>query len=366
MMGGVWLCQNLWDAYAFTGDRALLRARVWPLLRGAAEFCLDWLVESPDGSLRTSPSTSPENAYVGPDGSPRSLGLTATSDLVLIRALFERCLTALAELGTADAQGTDAQGTDAQGTGALELELRDALSRLPEPGVGADGRLREWSEDVADHEPAHRHLSALVALYPLELISRERTPDLAGAAERFLDARGPGAMGWSWAWKIALRARLGDGETAAALLREALTPFTGETLRHGPVDGSEWGGLQANLLSTHPPFQIDGNLGFPAAIAEMLVQSHLGVVDVLPALPPVWPTGRVSGLRARPGLVVDVAWRDGDIDTVAVRSLDGSVAAARVRYRDAVLDVSVPVDEVVTLHRDDFAVTAVSGGDDAR
>jgi alpha-L-fucosidase 2 len=351
MMGGVWLCHNLWDAFAFTSDRALLRDRLWPLLRGAAEFCLDWLVPAPDGTLRTSPSTSPENAYVGPDGAGRSLGLTATSDLVLIRALFERCLTAIAELGDAD---------------PLEPELRAALSRLPHPAVGTDGRLREWSADVVDHEPAHRHLSALVAMYPLDVVTRETTPELAAGAERFLDARGPGAMGWSWAWKIALRARLGDGETAHALLGEALTAFTGETLRHGPVDGSEWGGLQANLLSTHPPFQIDGNLGFPAAIAEMLVQSHAGVVEVLPALPAAWPCGRVTGLRARPGLVVDITWRDGGLESVAVRSLTGAVTSARIRYRGAVRDIVVPVEEAVTLGRDDVSVASLSGGDRAR
>ncbi|WP_022883574.1 glycoside hydrolase family 95 protein [Glaciibacter superstes] len=323
MMGGAWLCHNLWDAYAFSGDRELLRKRVWPLLRGAAEFCLDWLVPGPDGALRTSPSTSPENAFLGPDGNPRSLGLTATSDVVLIRALFERSLTALRDLGASD---------------PLETELRDALRLLPPLTIGKDGRLQEWAEDVFDHEPAHRHLSALVALYPLDLIS-EATPALTAGAERFLDVRGSGAMGWSWAWKIALRARLSDGETAHALLGEALTAFTGETRRHGPVDGSEWGGLLPNLFSTHPPFQIDGNLGFPAAIAEMILQSHCGTVDLLPALPHAWGSGLVTGLRARPGLVIDVEWAAGKLARVEVRPVSPSITSTRLRYHGRTLDL---------------------------
>lgn len=305
MMGGVWLTHNLWDAYEFGGDDELLRARIWPLMRGAVEFCLDWLTPGPDGHLHTSPSTAPENSYVAADGLPTPLGLTATSDLSLIGSLFERALVAIRRLGMDD---------------ALEAEVREALAALAPLRVGSDGRLLEWSEEVDEHEPLHRHLSPVVGLFPLDQVTPERTPELFDASVALIDARGPGAMGWSWAWKVALRARARQGDIAASLLEEALTPFDGDATRHGPVDGSEWGGLLPNLFSTHPPFQIDGNLGFPAAITEMLVQSHGRTVRLLPALPASWPHGDVQGIAVRPGLVLDLAWADGRVISGALRN----------------------------------------------
>ena len=324
MMGGVWLCHSLWDLVDFAGDDLLLRERVWPLLRGAAEFCLDWMVVDEDGAVRLSPSTSPENTYEGADGQPRALGLTATMDLELIRSLFRRSLQTIDRIEPGS---------------PLRPELETALAALPPAVIGADGRIREWSADVPDHEPLHRHLSPLVGLFPLDLISPERTPELATGARRLLEARGPGAMGWSWAWKIALRARLGDGEVAHQLLREALTPYAGDAHRHGPVDGSQWGGLLPNLFSTHPPFQIDGNLGFPAAIAEMLLQSHLGAIDLLPALPTAWPDGRVDGLRARGGVSVDLTWSSGRLERAVLHDLLGAPRELVVGHRGTRIDV---------------------------
>jgi alpha-L-fucosidase 2 len=331
MMGGAWLCHSLWDQYEFTGDEALLRDRIWPLLRGATEFCLDWLQVDADGVAFLAPSTSPENQYVGADGSPRALGLTATMDLELIRALFARALAAI------DTVAIETGEVDA----ALRREIVEALATILEPRIGSDGRLLEWSAEVGEHEPAHRHLSPLVGVYPLDLITPEATPDLADGARRFLDARGPGAMGWSWAWKIALRARLGDGDIAHELLREALAPYRGDARRHGPVDGSEWGGLLPNLFSTHPPFQLDGNLGFPAAIAELLLQSHGGRLHLLPALPAAWPEGSVEGLHARGGIVVDVSWSEGAL-TEAVLHNPGTTDR-RVPIRAGASDVEVLV-----------------------
>lgn len=334
MMGGVWLTHNLWDAYEFGGDRDLLRTRIWPVLRGATEFCLDWLVEGPDGLLRTSPSTSPENSYVAADGRPTPLGLTAASDLALIGALFTRTLRAMSDLALDD---------------ALEAEVRSALTRLAPVRIGADGRLLEWGADVPEHEPLHRHLSPVVGLYPLDSITPEATPQLLHAAVRFLDARGPGAMGWSWAWKVALRARAGQGDVAASLLEEALTPFDGDSSRHGPVDGSEWGGLLPNLFSTHPPFQIDGNLGFPAAITEMLVQSHAGEIRLLPALPEAWPEGDVQGIAVRSGLVLDLAWSEGRVTAATVRNPGAEDRSIRVRIGGQTMPVDVPAGTALAL-----------------
>ncbi|MGH1549719.1 glycosyl hydrolase family 95 catalytic domain-containing protein [Leifsonia poae] len=327
MMGGVWLTHSLWDHYEFTADDDLLRDRLWPLLRGASEFCLDWLQVDDDGVAFLAPSTSPENAYRDADDVPRALGLTATMDRELIRSLFQRTLRASDILGE---------------KGPLRDELEAALSSIPEPGIGRDGRLLEWSEEVPEHEPAHRHLSPLVGLYPLDLITPEGTPAHADAARRFLDARGPGAMGWSWAWKIALRARLGDGDAAHDLLTQALAPYDGDARRHGPVDGSEWGGLLPNLFSTHPPFQIDGNLGFPAGIAELLLQSHAGVIHLLPALPSAWPEGRVTGFGARGGLTVDLEWSEGSLTTAVLRNPGSEPREVRVRYGDTETRVSIP------------------------
>jgi alpha-L-fucosidase 2 len=248
-------------------------------------------------------------------------------DRELIQSLLQRALRALDLLGLDD---------------ALRPEIEAALAIIPEPGIGTDGRLLEWSEEVAEHEPAHRHLSALVGVYPLDLITPEGTPALADAARRFLDARGPGAMGWSWAWKIALRARLGDGDAAHDLLDQALTPYDGDARRHGPVDGSEWGGLLPNLFSTHPPFQIDGNLGFPAAIAELLLQSHTGIVQLLPALPAAWPDGHVRGLGARGGLTVDIVWSGGRLESAVLHNLRPESREVRVRYGTTEIDLDIP------------------------
>ncbi|MCP1429069.1 alpha-L-fucosidase 2 [Microbacterium foliorum] len=334
MMGGVWLTHNLWDAYEFGGDRELLRTRIWPVLRGAAEFCLDWLVEGDDGLLRTSPSTSPENSFVAEDGQPTPLGLSSASDLALIGALFRRTLRAISDLDNRD---------------PLEAEVRSALERLAPLRIGADGRILEWGVEVREHEPLHRHLSPVVGLYPLDSITPEVTPLLVDAAVRFLDARGPGAMGWSWAWKVALRARAGQSDDAASLLEEALTPFDGDSSRHGPVDGSEWGGLLPNLFSTHPPFQIDGNLGFPAAITEMLVQSHAGEVHLLPALPAAWSEGDVQGIAVRTGLLLDLSWSGGRVTASTLHNPGTEDRSIRVRIGGRVTPLDVPAGCAVAI-----------------
>lgn len=354
MLGGVWLSHNLWDAYEFGGDVDLLRTRIWPVLRGAVEFSLDWLVPDADGRLRTSPSTSPENSFFAADGEGTAIGLTSASDLLLIQGLLERALTAIDALAVDDA--------------ALVAEIEQALAALLPLTIRADGRIGEWSADMVEVEPLHRHMTPMVGVYPLDITTRERTPELFDAAVRLLDARGPGAMGWSWAWKIALRARIGDGETAASLLDEALTPFDGDATRHGPVDGSEWGGLLPNLFSTHPPFQIDANLGFPAAIAEMLVQSHGGVVRLLPALPAAWTQGDAQGIGVRTGLVAGLAWSDGVLIEAQLHNRLTDDRTVVVEHRGRRVSVHVPAGATVAVPVAELtdALTLAAGGRDAR
>ncbi|WP_223622860.1 glycoside hydrolase N-terminal domain-containing protein [Microbacterium sp. EST19A] len=352
MMGGVWLTHSLWDAYEFGGDRDLLRTRIWPLLRGAAEFGLDWLVPDAEGRLRTSPSTSPENSFFAADGEGTAIGLTSASDLLLLQSLFERARTAIDVLQVDD--------------DALRAELDEALAHLAPLIIRADGRIGEWSADVVEVEPLHRHMTPLIGIHPLDVTTRERTPELFDAGIRLLDARGPGAMGWSWAWKVALRARMGDGETAASLLDEAFTAFDGDAMRHGPVDGSEWGGLLPNLFSTHPPFQIDANLGFPASIAELLVQSHGGVVRLLPALPSDWREGDVQGLRARTGLEVDLAWSDGRLREAQVRNRLDEDRDVVIEHDGVRLSVTISAGAVFDVPVRDLADTVVGGSADAR
>ena len=335
-----WLSSHLWEHYLFTQDENFLREKAYPIMKSAAEFLSDWLIQDGKGHLVTAVGTSPENTFIASNGQHAAMSSGSTMDMSIVRELFSRVITASKIL-------------DQDPEFRAELEEKYALL-LPFQ-IGSRGQLQEWANDYAEEDPQHRHFSHLYGLYPGDQITPDHTPDLFDAARKALEIRGDFATGWSMGWKINCWARLLDGNHANTIITNFFNPIGFGGIRYSG------GGVFKNMLCAHPPFQIDGNFGYTAGVAEMLLQSHDGFIQLLPALPDAWAEGSFSGLKARGNFEVSVNWAEGQVTDATLVSLAGSpcvLRAARsfkVKAAGKVVAESAPVvSKGITYHQASF------------
>ncbi|KAK4563281.1 hypothetical protein RGQ29_005694 [Quercus rubra] len=320
-MGGAWLCTHLWDHYTYTLDKDFLKVKAYPLLEGCACFLLDWLIEGRGGYLETNPSTSPEHDFVAPDGKSASVSYSSTMDMAIIKEVFSAVVSASEVLGRKEDY--------------LVERVHKALLRLYPTKIARDGSIMEWAQDFEDPDVHHRHLSHLYGLFPGHTITVDKTPDLCKAAEASLYKRGEDGPGWSTTWKTALWARLYNSNNAYRMVKKLIKLVDPDFER--PFEG----GLYGNLFAAHPPFQIDANFGFIAAVSEMLIQSTIEDVYLLPALPrDKWTDGCVKGLRARGGVTVSICWKDGNLHEVGLWSKDQN-SLKMLHYRGTVVTANI-------------------------
>jgi alpha-L-fucosidase 2 len=304
-MGGNWLCQHLWEHYVFTQDKQFL-ATAYPIMKQAAVFSLDWLVKDSSGYWVTAPSTSPENKFRDAKGRAQAVSVATTMDMSIIWDLFTNVIEASEALHTDE---------------AFRNRLTEVRKHLYPLRKGRQGELLEWYKEFAETDPQHRHVSHLFGLHPGRQISKNNTPEFFEAAKKTLEIRGDAGTGWSRGWKINWWARLLDGDHAYKLIRQLLN--------YSGADSKGGGGTYPNLFDAHPPFQIDGNFAGTAGMTEMLLQSHLGEVHLLPALPAAWKEGAVKGLKARGGFTVDVRWAQGKLRTATITAATDGVCRIR-------------------------------------
>ncbi|KAL5707163.1 alpha-L-fucosidase [Ranunculus cassubicifolius] len=327
-MGGAWLCTHLWEHFMYTMDKGFLESKAYPMLEGCASFLVDWLIEGHGGYLETNPSTSPEHRFIAPDGKPASVSYSTTMDMAIIREIFSALVAAAEILGKND--------------DLLVQKVQKAQPRLYPTKIARDGSILEWAEDFEDPEVTHRHVSHLFGVFPGHTITIEKSPDLCKAAANTLHKRGEEGPGWSTTWKASIWARLRSSEHSYRMIKHLID------LVDPDHEADFEGGLYSNLFTAHPPFQIDANFGFTAAVAEMLVQSTMKDLYLLPALPrDKWASGCVKGLKARGGVTVSICWREGQLHQFGVWCKDEN-SLKNIHYNGRIVSARVNPGYVYT------------------